>query len=118
MARTTDSNSGTETPRMAFSVKRIAPGYYDAKFEVKLFIDGHIYIKTATAEIFKREDGSGWSYTLSVPYASGVTSELSQCGDIYERKSHIVEFFKSPLSRRWQFLTDGGLNSWCLKLGE
>lgn len=109
--------AGSETPIIkAVAPKRIASGYYTCSFEVSILVDGSRYIKTANAEITRREDGSGWSYTLEIPYAGGISSKLSEHEDVYERKSHIVEFFNSPCSRSWEYVTKGGLNSWCLKV--
>jgi hypothetical protein len=111
----TKTMAGTQTPIIkTVTLKRIASGYYTCSFEVVLKRDGSRDIKTAHAQIVRREDGSGWGYTLCVHYAGGAVSELSSMEDVYEQKRHIVEFFNSPRSRRWEYVTEGGLNSWCL----
>lgn len=99
----------TETTK----IRRIASGYYEARFPVTLIADGRKTVVTAHAEISKREDGSGWSFTLKA-HRSGFATYLSAHEDVYKAKAHIVEFFNSPRSRYWEYVTDGGLNSWCL----
>jgi hypothetical protein len=95
------------------TIKRIAAGYYEARFPVTLIADGKKTTVTAHAEISKREDGSGWSYTLKAPW-KGFVAYLSAHEDVYDAKSHIVEFFHTDRSRYWEYVRDHGLNSWCL----
>jgi hypothetical protein len=95
------------------TIKRIAAGYYEARFPVTLIAHGEQTVVTAHAEIIKREDGSGWSFTLKAS-RSGFSTYLSAHEDVYSAKSHIVEFFRSDRSRYWEYVTDHGLNSWCM----
>jgi hypothetical protein len=105
-----DGKSFRRTPP---AIKRIAAGYYEMRFPVTLIADGKSTVVTAHAEIIKREDGSGWSFTLKAS-RSGFATYLSAHEDIYSSKSQIVEFFCSDRSRYWEYVTDHGLNSWCM----
>lgn len=95
---------------MTITSSKIAPGYYTAFVPVVLhFNDGSSKEHLAVAEIFKRDDDTGWSFTLN---AGG--HRLSECEDIYTAKKHVLEFFNSHQCRDWKFETLGGLNCWCL----
>lgn len=101
--------TNTITATQKVTVKKVAPGYYETAFPVRLFLEGREFETTATAEIMRRDDGSGWSFTLE---ADGC--RLSQHEDVYEAKKHILEFFNSPLSRQWAFYGSTSCGYWAM----